>query len=227
MIVLLTRPEAQSQRFALQLKRTHGPSLNVVIAPLLEPDYLDVEVDFSRYDAVVLTSQSGAIAFRHLNGPVGMRAYCVGNRTAEVARNAGTRPLSADGDLKALNALLNKEARGEKLLHLSGAAVAGAVEGADRIVAYQQREVAFTDRVTALLSQPQEVLVPLFSPRTAQLFERNLIAGSQARLHAVCLSAAVADILTQERYVSTRICKAPDAVSMLDELSSLVDSLRT
>ncbi|MEM7470272.1 MAG: uroporphyrinogen-III synthase [Pseudomonadota bacterium] len=226
MQVLLTRPEDQSQRFALQLRRAHGPELGIVIAPLLEPELLDVEVDFSLYDAIVLTSQSGAIAFRHLNGPVGMRAYCVGTRTAEVARNAGTRPMSADGDLKALNALLRREAADEKLLHLSGAAIAGAVEGAERVVAYRQREVGLPDRVTELLSRPVELLVPLFSPRTAQLFERNLIAGVQAQLHVVCLSPAVAQPLDREGYASLRVCEAPNASSMLAQLSDLVGSLR-
>ncbi|MCY4180063.1 MAG: uroporphyrinogen-III synthase, partial [Litoreibacter sp.] len=101
-----------------------------------------------------------------------------------------------------------------------------AVEGADRIVAYRQREVAFPDRVTGLLSQAQEVIVPLFSPRTAKLFERNLFSGAQANLHAVCLSPAVRDALEAERYSSLRVCKAPNAASMVDKLSSLVDSLR-
>ncbi|MDZ4312232.1 MAG: uroporphyrinogen-III synthase, partial [Cypionkella sp.] len=53
--ILLTRPDAQSQRFARQIG-------GAVISPLMRPEFLTPPLPAGDFAAVVLTSETGAAA---------------------------------------------------------------------------------------------------------------------------------------------------------------------
>ena len=88
--VLLTRPETQSLRFAADLRRRFGP-VSVVLSPVLRIVPRRGPVPLADVAAVVLTSENGARALAAAADVAGMRAYCVGDRTAKVATAAGMR----------------------------------------------------------------------------------------------------------------------------------------
>ena len=221
--VLLTRPAVQSRAFAARLRERFGPRLEVIESPLLRIDMLSPEVDFSRYDGIVFTSQNGVAAFAHLGGPTGMTAYCVGDRTADAAREAGLLAVSADGDVDALNALLAREATGQRLLHLRGAHVAGALrEEVEPLVAYEQRPVALNNAALAAIAEQEPMAVPLFSPRTARLFAAQFEGERQAHLHLICLSPAVAALVEHEQFGAAETCDLPTASAMMARLDGLL-----
>lgn len=221
--VLLTRPAAQSRAFAAALQARFGPGLDVIESPLLRIDMLSPAVDFSRYDGLVFTSQNGVAAFAHLHGPSGMTAFCVGERTADAAREAGLLAVSANGDVEALNALLAREATGQRLLHLRGAHVAGMLRGeVEALVAYEQRPVALSDVARAAISDQEPMAVPLFSPRTARHFAAQFDGERRENLHLVCLSTAVAALAQGQNFGSVTICDLPTAAAMMARLDGLL-----
>ena len=87
--ILLTRPLAQSQRFAAVLADVI--SVPVMISPLMATEFLLPALPHHTYSAVLLTSETGAIAAGRMREHLPKRAWCVGDRTAQVATEAAIR----------------------------------------------------------------------------------------------------------------------------------------
>ena len=128
----------------------------------------------------------------------GRRAWCVGDRTAELAAAAGAEARSAGGDVAALERLLLSE-RPERLVYLRGEPSRGdlaarlCAAGADvgETVLYRTEARPLTvEAARALESGAQPVVAPVFSPRGAAL-----LAAAAPRLPAVvvAISAAAAE----------------------------------
>ena len=62
--ILLTRPQAQSRRFAQELRQV--TDLPVLIAPLMEAHVLAPDLPKASFRAVILTSETGAWAWLRL-----------------------------------------------------------------------------------------------------------------------------------------------------------------
>ena len=121
---LLTRPAAQSDRFAEQLQARFGPGIRIVSSPLLVPRFLSVALPDGGWRGVIFTSETGVAAFRRLSAGRGMPAWCVGDRTTHAATLAGFDARSADGDAYDLLALLVASGVTGPLLHAHGRDVA-------------------------------------------------------------------------------------------------------
>ncbi|WP_435165201.1 uroporphyrinogen-III synthase [Falsirhodobacter sp. 1013] len=215
--VLLTRPEEGSVRFAARLKG------HVVRSPLLKPRFL--EAHLPRAEGLVLTS---AVAIMALRGArPALRAWCVGDRTAEVARKAGFDACSAQGDAEALFRLILDSGENGPLLHPRGRESRGdlgrrlttAGIPTTEAILYEMIPHPLSSEARALLDGP--VVVPLFSPASARRFLE--VAGG-ARPVFACLSEAVAAVLPPDaaRHVAAR----PDAAAMV-ELVTLLQRLET
>ena len=166
--LLLTRPEAQSRRFAASL-----PGLPVVISPIFDivPVAHDAAV-LARAEGLVFTSVHAVPAA----GPGrGRLAYCVGGRTAEVAEAAGFRVIAGPGDAARLAPLV--AAATVPLVHPRGRHVAADL-GVPAVVVYDQPARPLDAAAQALLSGDAPVILPLFSPRSARLVGE---AAAQAR----------------------------------------------
>lgn len=205
--ILLTRPQAQSLRFAESL------GLPCLISPLMAPRFLTPVVP--PHAAVILTSETGAEAAARLVAPT--FAFCVGDRTASTARSLGFQASSAAGDAEALIAhilaapvspllhLRGREARGEIAARLTSAGVPTA-----EAVAYAQEEQPLSPEALAALHGTAPLILPLFSPRSATLLARVV---PRAPLTVVAMSAAVAEAargLDPDPLIATR----PDAAAM-------------
>lgn len=157
--LLLTRPEADSRRFAAML-----PGVRHVISPILR--IVPVPHDGARLaaaEALVFTSQHAI----PVAGPGrGRTAFCVGPRTAALARDAGFAVIEGPGDAERLEPML--KASDLRLLHPHGRHVARhlPVEG---MVVYDQQPLPLSSEVHALLAGAGPVILPLFSPRSARL----------------------------------------------------------
>lgn len=223
--VLLTRPAAQSVRFADQLRARFGP-LRVVIAPLMAPVFLRPALP-DQAAGVIFTSETGVAAAVAGGWVLPRLAFCVGDRTAQAAQAAGFDARSAGGDATALVAMLAQDGAPGRLLHLRGAEARGDVAAtltaagipADEAVVYDQQAQPLTAEARAVLAAATPAILPLFSPRSARLI---IAAGRwRAPLWIAALSPAVADEITGH---AARIAVAghPDAAHLLDAIDSLI-----
>ena len=220
--VLLTRPAAQSASFAQSL-RARVEGLRVVVSPLMVTVFHTVTLPKEPLQGVILTSQTGAEAAGRLRTQLPDLAYCVGDRTAQVAREAGFRVQSAQGDAEALLALILRE-KPQALIHLRGREARGdlaqrlsaaGVFTQERVV-YAQDAQPLSDDAVAVLSGKAPVLVPLFSPRSAEILGAAWQGlATHAPLVVVAISQAVAEAAA---FCPTKpvLAAHPDAPSMLD-----------
>lgn len=217
--VLITRPEPQAQRFAHDLTARFGQKLLPIITPLLRPVLLNPAFPSGPFGALILTSETGARAAGQLKAHgLPETAFCVGDRTAEVAAAEGFRPVSADGDAQDLLRLLSAHPSQAPFLHLRGrqsrgdvtkALLAQAIPAAEAVV-YAQEPAPLTPEAVALLSAPGLVVVPLFSPRTAALFREALEKMEVcADLSLFAMSVAVAEEVKGIKATSLNIALHP------------------
>jgi len=227
---LLTRPTAQSHRFAEQLRQRFGEDISVTISPLLAPCFLEPPFPVGPIDALIFTSETGVAAYQaHSSRPhyYPKRAYCVGDRTAKAAVLAGLEPVSADGDASALVDLIRQDAP-TRLLHVCGAHSRGDVAetltkagiATGVCVLYEQAEQPLTHAAIALLQGNDPVLVPLFSPRTAALFCKQVSTLClQAPLTCAALSRAVGAELGGLKGAKLCYADKPTALSLLEAIA--------
>jgi uroporphyrinogen-III synthase len=227
---------AQSQRFAAQLRHRFGADISITISPLIAPIYLAPRFPPGPWAALIFTSETGVAAYLdHPNRPqiLPKTAFCVGNRTAKMAEVAGLVPISANGDAAALISLIQHDARAP-LLHLCGKQTCGdvAVKLTDAghpttaLPLYDQREQPLTDAAIALLRGDGAVFVPLFSPRTAAIFCKQLgAAAPTAPITVVALSDAVAAALSGA--APHRTANSPTADAMIAALAQCQDAAQT
>ncbi|MDP3961650.1 MAG: uroporphyrinogen-III synthase [Pseudorhodobacter sp.] len=234
---LLTRPEAQGDRFASALRARFGVGIEIIDSPLLAPQFLTPVLPERRFQTLIFTSQTGVAAYRRIAADPALsearQAWCVGDRTAQAARDAGLTPLSAQGDAAALAQAITAAHPAGPLLHLRGqevrADLASSLESAGietySTIVYAQAPQPLTARATALLQAGGDVLVPLFSPRTAALFAAaTRRIDLHARLWLASLSPAVATAAAGLPIAGHVIAARPDAAAMIASLAGLIDA---
>lgn len=224
---LLTRPAWQGMRFAATLRRRY-PGIYVAESPLLAPVLLQPELPGGVFDAVVFTSETGVASAIPYRARLPRLAFCVGDRTTQVAREAGFDARSAAGDAEALVSLLVHLRLG-RLIHLHGQETRGDVVArlgaagieAHGLVTYRQEPQPLTDVALALLQGGAPVVAPVFSPRTARLLT-GAVQGARAPIWLAAFSPAVADeanFPTARRITALR----PDEEAMLAAIDRLID----
>lgn len=231
--VLLTRPKAESESFAAELTARFGTRVRPVVAPLLAPRFLAAEIPDRTYCGLVFTSAQAVEGALRLGISLPARAWCVGRKTAEVATAAGFDAVSADGDAESLTKLLQRDPPNGRILYLRGVDTRGNLMEklnesgvlTDVAIVYAQEAQPLGSTAMALLSAPSDLIVPLFSPRTATLFRAALPPVTQARLHLATMSAAVAEPLQDLPHTGLVVARHPDARSMLDAVDSLLADL--
>ncbi len=216
---LLTRPLAQSQRFA------QGLPGRVVISPLMQPEFLTPQIPLRKWQAVVFSSETGVEAggrLRDLGTRLPDRAFCIGERTTMAAQAAGWDAHSAQGDVQALAALILAQTIEGPILILRPEDIAGNLEqtlisaGIETIsaVVYRQKPLSLTAEAVKLLHGQTPVVVPLFSPRSARIFAQECRRiALNAPLYIAAMSAAVVaqlDIQVQ----GVRVATAPNSTAM-------------
>lgn len=228
--VILTRPAAQGDRFAADLRTRFGDAIQVILSPLIAPVFPAVTLPDGDFRAVILTSETGAQAAARLPG-VPRPAWCVGDRTAAAARALGFDAQSAAGDAEALVAAIVAAGGSGPLIHLRGRDSRGEVAArltaaglpTAEVIVYAQEAQPLTDAAHAVLNGLDPVIVPLFSPRTAHLF-----AATQptAPLFIAALSAAVAAGLGELPCQKVIVAEKPEAAALLQALVPLMDAAR-
>lgn len=221
-LLLLTRPEPQSQRFA-QAALAGCPPHELLVAPLSRIAKIQFDPRaFADADALILTSANALPMLRDL--PLkGLTAWCVGAATAEAAQQYGFTAITGGGTAKALITRLEQAEPQGKLIHAHGLHLAKDIAATLRpsglnvfgIAVYEAEKVDWPDTVTQTLEQAQRVIAPLFSPRAARQFVQQLGTARPEGLHLVAISEACAAALPGDLRRHTTIANAPDAGEML------------
>src|SRR5512134_272745 len=236
MRILITRPIEDARPLADALNER---GVEVLIEPLLEIRHLeDAEIDLDGVQALLFTSANGVRAFAALSPRRDLKAFTVGDGSADAARQAGFPNVeSARGDIEALAALVVDRLKAEDgiLFHAAGTVTAGDLKTRLEGLGYRVRRAQLYEAgtATALSTETRANLtlggidaILLFSPRTAGTFAqlwRDAGSPSLARIQAHCLSAAVAREIGALGWAGVEIADRPDLPSML----ALVDAARS
>lgn len=223
-ILLLTRPEKASHRFAAMMRDRLGDQVRICISPLLEIRPCVPEVGFQDAQGLIFTSSNGVDVVSALTKDRALPVFCVGAATGQSALDAGWTAQSVGHDAGTLiRGLLSRPPKGP-LLHLRGVHGRGDVAGAltrsglitaERIV-YDQVLLDLSDEAERYLTGSDPVFVPLFSPRSAARFQ--VYANRAAPLYQIALSAAVAAETRGNCVVASR----PDAAAMAQKVEMLI-----
>ena len=222
--ILLTRPEAQAERFAASCRERFGDAVEIVLDPM-QRIVLGPLPGLPEKAAMIFTSENGVRAYAAGGGAAGRMAYCVGDRTADAARAAGLVARSAGGATGELLDLIRSEAPKAPLVHLHGRHVRGNVVGAlvdagfaaQGFTVYDQQDLPLSHAARALLSGPRRVIAPLFSPRSAALLGAELVETANVALP--CISAATRDALPPALHGLASIAETPTGAAMLNAVA--------
>lgn len=242
MRVLITRPLVDARRTA-DLMRSRGA--DPVIEPLFSISTIPAaRVDTTDAQGFLITSANGARAVaailqRDHAEAFALPAYCVGDASAETARDIGFKQVrSADGDVHALAALVRAKAKpGDGvLIHAAGTHLAGDLAGMLESSGYSVRRerlyetrqaVALSRETTGLIATGRVHAALFYSPRTAKIFvdlaRKAKVADACANIVAYCLSQAVAEALRPIPFARVRTADEPTQ----DSLLAIFDADRT
>lgn len=218
--LLMTRPHAQSEEFAHACRSALGPDLPIVISPLQRIEYTAQPPD-GEGETLIFTSVHGVRAYTTHLKAAGRVAYCVGGKTMQAAGEAGFRAISASGTSRQLIDRILRDAPSGPLLHAAGLHTRGDIVetlrknglNASRSIVYSQIRHRLSDLALQMLSAGVPVVVPLFSPRSAAIFQDQVPKASGARI--VCISAATMDQLRPDAFRAVVAVAQPDATFML------------
>lgn len=221
--VLITRPTEDAARLATELR-----ALVSEVRCLCLPVFEIIDTEFippnTAYDAIIVTSRHAvraAAVFR------GVPAYCVGDATAVAAQNMGCRTISAQGTAADLVALLSQTGV-KTALHLHGEHTRGDVARrltetgviTDAVVVYRQKERRWATGERAQVEQCEALIVPLYSPRTAELVSINLTEYRGA-LTLVAISNATVEVWKGPKPDRVIVADRPDGDAMKKAIASL------
>ena len=184
--LLVLRPEPGASATA-ERARTLG--LDPVVVPLFEVEPVEWEApEPGGFDGLLLTS---ANAVRHAGGKIeglrGLKAYAVGEATAEAAREAGF-DIAATGDA-GVDRLLGSIESDLKLLHLCGEdrIESDARQSITLLVVYRSKAVDAPD-----VSAAQGGIALIHSPRASRRFAELVSDRSSTVIAAISDAAAKA-----------------------------------
>jgi len=209
--------------------RAARPEVPVVISPLLRIEYCGALPALSGAEVLTFTSRHGVEGFCRLTPRRDLRAYAVGQATAEAARAAGFKAVAAGGDAASLLALIEKDGAQGPFLHPRGAHVAADIAVALRarglsaaeVVVYDQAAQPLSEAARAALYGDAPVILPLMSPRTGRLFFEGADT-IRAPLLVAAMSRNVAETVPEGAATRIIVAKTPDMEALRTALHDLV-----
>ncbi|MDO5605547.1 MAG: uroporphyrinogen-III synthase [Paracoccus sp. (in: a-proteobacteria)] len=215
-LCLLTRPEPLSAETAAAL-----PGIDCLIAPILRVVALS-------FDAAMVADAPGLVltsvnAVPHAGPGRGRPAVCVGPQTAAAARAAGFDVTEGPGDAEGMLPLL--AGRGD-WLHLHGRHRARVlpVRG---VAVYDQQALPLEPAARAALHGQRALIVPLFSPRSAQILSDAVMAAVPAVPVATIAISARADACWHVPVAHRVIAARPERGAMLAAIREAAQTERS
>ena len=231
--IWLTRPADDSAAMA---KILNARGVATIIAPVMKLELLSAPTITTSPSAILLTSRHAAFAIA--DGWTHRPTYCVGDATAQAARDAGcNNVIAGSGEVLALLPVLSKTfTRDDTILYLSGVEVrfdlptlaASHHLTITREIVYRTvAETMLTDELKTALANKNLAGVSCFSPHTAHIIGELLTASnltqSAAELDFYALSLSVAEAAAGMPWKSIHACHTPTLDAMVDLIVSGVN----
>lgn len=224
--LLLTRPQRGSDAFWRALPVSLRDQLTPIISPLVRID--PIANDLPNINSAIFTSANGPILGPNGNNRI---AYCVGAQTTQAARNAGWDARHLGNTADQLVDQIIELAPSGPLTHLCGTHTRGDVAPrlsmagieTTQIAIYDQALQPLSDQAIAALDRENPVILPLFSPRTARQFKKQLNEG--VTLHLIALSPAVAHEILEKNTKPVHICAEPTRKAMIEAVQNVAASI--
>ena len=229
-LVLITRPLEQAQKFAETITSL---GYSPLISPLLTIE--NIPTDFEKNDAPDAFIVSSVQALTQLHIPMGwahIPVFCVGDLTANAARDAGFQNIiSGKGGIADLAPLINHQMKPHaKLVYLRGEHVHQDINAL--LQDYEIREIlmyrahALQHFSAQILDQFDKIdIVTLFSSRTALIFkeliEKNKLTPYLKNIKLLCLSPSVVESVKEMGWKECHIADFPNQAALIEKLKSL------
>ena len=233
MRLLLTRPQADSEKLARQLA---ARGVSSVIEPLLRIRVRKgPSLDTAGVAALAFTSANGVHAFTERSSRRDLPVFAVGDATGRAARDAAFKEVkSAMGDVNDLAHLLSQalSPKAGSILHPAASQVAGDLAGRliDAGFTYRREVIYKAEEVSTLSPETCATIacgdvdgVVLMSPRTGRIFKelmiRSELAERTASMTAFCLSTAVAGATKGLPWRKVQTAERPEQAALMELLT--------
>ena len=203
------------------VEATIGRRISTVFSPLNKIVALDATASAEGF---AFTSSNGVAQASRL-GITGGVAWCVGDRTAQIAREAGFDAKSAAGNVEDLLECITKDKPRIRLAHIRGYDSVGSLAqrlnergiSCEDVVAYAQKPLPIALHVVELIKGEAPVVIPLFSPKATERLFQSVKPGSGAVLIAISKAASMS--------YEMQIAERPDGQSMLNATVTALNAL--
>ena len=224
--LLLTRPKVGSERFARAARARLGEDWPITIAPLLETEPTGAALPAA--NVLIFTSEQAVGPVARSAAHARMAAFCVGTRTAEVARRAGfnVRDIAPNAEtlcaqiLAAPDCGMLLHARGNESAFPLAERLSAQGRSAREAIVYAQKPQPLTAEARQLLDGTAPLLVPIFSPNSGRLLAAAA-PDAQAPLRVVAISQAAAAACSGLPVETLHVAPTPTAEALLDVLVAL------
>lgn len=202
--VWLTRTNPSAQESAVVWR---GAGFDPILEPLLEISA--VPHDQISKDAVLIFTSKNAVDYLECQG---QRAICVGDATAEKARDAGfSDVISVDGTSEDVTHWVEQNIKASQLIcHISGWHVRGSIVEDLSTAGYSaQRVKVYRSSARPIWPRQPFLRVALYSPLAAKVFAGEASSRDVSAITAVCISQAAADELSGLALKSLHVAARP------------------
>ncbi|MEH6629316.1 MAG: uroporphyrinogen-III synthase [Halopseudomonas aestusnigri] len=231
---IVTRPTVDQEPFISELKAV---GREIVLSPVFDIHFFQGDaLNFSNVQAILITSANGVRAICQRSNDFNLPVYCVGDSSAQTARDVGFENVfSANGDVADLAELINSNLSSHegRLLHPAASKLAGDLGGllSEKGFHYQ-REILYEAKALESLNfniidqiKYNEIKeISFFSPRSSKIFlkliKRAEIEKELIECRAYCLSSAVAKHLEPIDGMEVKISDHPTRQSLLKLIAS-------
>ena len=221
--VVLTRPENSSRQVLAACETALGKAVLAEVSPILRIIPVGGWPDLTAFQAVLLSSVHG------VQGRLdGLRAYCVGNRTAMAAEKAGAKVVMTAQDADHLP----EDIPERRVMYLRGSHVSTDLAtryGCSEKIVYDQHSIPLTKAALNALTGEKQVILPLFSPRSARLVAKEVAQLGQ-KVHIIAMSGSIAEAwrtvytgLMPDQ--SVEICAEPTQIEMVGRIVASLQRL--
>ncbi|MEM6760862.1 MAG: uroporphyrinogen-III synthase [Pseudomonadota bacterium] len=224
----MTRPAAAGQSFVEGMPTNIRRYIAPIHSPLIDIVATGAPMDMAQDEGAIFTSSNGVLC---AEPGAGLPAYCVGHATTQQATARGWSATQRGDTADMLTESLIKDPPAHSLVHFSGVHTRGDVAPklcaaglqVRQVAVYDQKLLPLSPKAQTALSDAGAVIVPLFSPRTAEQFTKQ--ANRLDRAHIIAFSPAIAECVTSDRPASLTTCDAPNAASMIKAIQEVINTL--